>query len=347
LATMRDEDVEKAFEYSKFMPDADLSGLIDEEACQVAQLFYALGYETITEIVLPVSMYAFDTLAPAVAALIIGITGGIALPAILGVYLCTEMIQELLETGYKASESNLINWMLSVKDEMICTSYFALKSGCTAKEAAQAVYDNVVAPSSSISYGDKLICKLFFSGWTVTNADIARSENTPWAQENIEASYCTTCDNPDLPAFLESYSPRLVTAIAEGKVSVEHQTPQRLLVTFAWPEYDPGVDLGIDLNSKATQWDEVGVTSWAFDDQKPYPSEHGENSGYDDPWVAKIKNIDQVWTPLQDMAHTVEAVFTFTSDQVERFNIWEARKNSSPAGPGQFYIEITSAVAAT
>ena len=197
LETMRDSEVSGAFDYSREMPDADLSSLSDTECCETAQLFFALGYETITEIVLPASAYAFDTLAPAVAALVIGVTGGLAAPAIVGVYLYVELIQEIMEIGYKAAESNLDTWMWSVKDDIICNAYYALKSGMTAKQAAAMVYDMVIAPSESISYGDKLICKLFFSGWTMTNADIARSKDSTWAQENIVAGYCAACVEPE------------------------------------------------------------------------------------------------------------------------------------------------------
>jgi len=194
LATMRDDAVESAFEYSRTLPDREYTGISDENACIDAQLFYALGYETITEIVLPASRFAFDTLVPAVAALIITVTGGIALPAALGVYLTAELIQELLESGYDASESNLENWILSVKEEIVCSAYYALLAEHTAKQVADIVYNEVIAPTSSISALDKLVCKLFFSSWTVTNASIAREQSTTWASENYETGYCDTCE---------------------------------------------------------------------------------------------------------------------------------------------------------
>lgn len=197
LDTMRDEEVDAVFEYSSDMPDADLSALTDVQACETAQLYYALGYETITEIVLPASAYAFDTLAPAVAALIITVTGGIALPVGLGIYLTIEMIQEFMEMGYKAAESNLENWMLSVKDDIICNAYYALKADMTTQQAAKMVYDMVIKDSSLISVGDKLMCRLFFSSWTMINADIARSEATTWASENLVPGYCSACVEPE------------------------------------------------------------------------------------------------------------------------------------------------------
>jgi len=193
LPTMRDETVASVFEYSSTQQDTDFVGISDETACKTAQLYYALGCETITEIVLPASRFAFDSLVPAVAALIVVVTGGIGLPAAVGVYLTVELIQELFEFGYDASESNLENWLLSVKEEIICHAYWLLYAGQPASVVAQSVYDNVIAPSSSISAGDKLICKLFFDTWVLTNANIARVQNTTWAQENVVVDYCAIC----------------------------------------------------------------------------------------------------------------------------------------------------------
>ena len=193
FSTMQDETVKSVYEYNKQMPDEDYTGTGDAVACAIAQLFYALGYETITEIVLPASRFAFDSLVPAVATLIVTVTGGLGLPAAVGVYLTVELIQELLESGYDASESNLQNWLWSVKNDIVCEAYWQLYAGQPASIVAKAVYDNVIAPSSSISAGDKLICKLFFSAWICKNANIARIQNTTWAQENQIPCYCTIC----------------------------------------------------------------------------------------------------------------------------------------------------------
>lgn len=198
LATMADTTVENVYEYSSVMPGRGFAGVPDEYSCNVAQLLYALGYELITEIVLPASRFAFDTLVPAVATLIVAVTGGLGLPAIAGVYLTIELIQELFELGYNAAESNITNWLWSVKQEMVCTAYAVLLAGGTAGDVAQAVYNDVVEPSGSISHGDKLICRLFFSSWIITNASIALDQGTPWADENTTAGYCSVCAVPGL-----------------------------------------------------------------------------------------------------------------------------------------------------
>lgn len=193
-----DPEQQAAFTLDSTLPDESMSPT-DELACAIAQLWYAWGYEVVTEHILPATRFTFDWLMSAIAGFVGLATGGP--PAALGAYLLAELVQELVQGAYDASETNLVNWLDSVRDDIICALYDALRAGGTATDIWSTVYAAEVQPSEDISSGDKAIVWLAMGAWAGVNARIAHTANTQWAQDNVTAGYCTICADPLNPVF--------------------------------------------------------------------------------------------------------------------------------------------------
>jgi hypothetical protein len=190
-----DQDVTNYWGYGSGIPDTSVGAQVDEEACALAQCWFQALYEVVTEWILPVSRFAFDNLVPAGAALIAAITGGAALPVVLGVWTFAELVQELLELGYDAAETNLVNWLWSVRQDFICEFYEPLKSGGSMASIWETVYLGLVSGSGSISPGDKAIVHI--AGLTGAYlAWRAKQANSSWYQTTPEPGYCSVCPEP-------------------------------------------------------------------------------------------------------------------------------------------------------
>jgi len=187
------DDVSDVYDYSDTIPTETAASQGETDACELAQLWYAAGYELITEKVLPSVRFGFDVLLPATAAAIAIMTGGAGLPVVLGVWSVAELIQELLESTYDAAESNITNWLWSAKDDIVCAMFAQLKTGGDVTTMWGNVYDEVIAPSEDISGGDKAMVNLFMSGLSYFVAKTAWTEDSTWAQQNIVANYCDSC----------------------------------------------------------------------------------------------------------------------------------------------------------
>jgi hypothetical protein len=136
-------------------------------------------------------------LIPAAATAIAVFTGGVTLPVVIGVYALTDLLQELLEIAWEAAEANLINWMFSHKQDIVCELYDAIQAGGTGTEVWQPVADNVVEPSGDLSNGDKVLVNFWFGIIGNYVARIAQTENSPWYQSVPEAGYCAVCPLPE------------------------------------------------------------------------------------------------------------------------------------------------------
>jgi hypothetical protein len=185
------EDEETAFPYDDVVGDDELTPA-EEDACDVAQLWFEWGYQVITEHVLPATRWGFDYLVPAVAGFIALAIGGP--PAAMGVYALAELIQELLEIFYRGAETNLVNWMTTNKEDIVCVLFSYLVLGGDASDMWAAAYAAVVEPAEDISAGDKMILSLFMGSWAGSNALKAFDAETEWATSNVEAGYCDECD---------------------------------------------------------------------------------------------------------------------------------------------------------
>lgn len=180
--------------WGKEEPNPSVGAQVDLAACQLAQLWYQAGYELLSEVILPALRFGFDTVIPAAATLVAAWTGGLALPVAIGVYATAELIQELLELGYDSAETNLINWLWANKQDLVCPMYLALKDGGSASSMWPAIWAAVVEPSEDISYGDKLLIKLFMGGLALSGAKVAFDAETTWATTVPTPGYCDTCE---------------------------------------------------------------------------------------------------------------------------------------------------------
>lgn len=181
------------FDWSSDEPNINVDGQENEPACLLAQAWYQAGYELMTEVILPSMRWAFDTLIPAAAATLAAITGGTTIPVAMGVYAFAELIQELLELGYDAAETNLENWLWSHKQDLVCAMYTQLQSGGTSSEMWWTVYSGEVQPSGDISAGDKLMVRLAMGGLALSAAKTAQTVASDWFDSVTSAGYCEDC----------------------------------------------------------------------------------------------------------------------------------------------------------
>jgi hypothetical protein len=191
-------DIDVAFKWGSEIPNDIITPGTDEARCARAQLWYQAGYELITESALPGLRYAFDNILPAAAALIAAWTGGLALPALMGVYAVAELLQELLEIGYNAAETNLVNWLFATKQAMVCEMYHQLGESTQVLSVSQGVYTALVAPSQDISQGDKLIWQLFSGPLALIGAQKAYDASTDWASYYVTPGYCDECNGGEI-----------------------------------------------------------------------------------------------------------------------------------------------------
>lgn len=178
-------------------PDETIPPQQDDAACAIAQLYFQFTYEVITETVLPAAASTFDTLIPILAGIIAGIaSGGMAAIAMYGI---AELVQELIGLGYVVAEENYRNWLWSIKDDWICLAYNMLLEGANATEIAQAIKEDLIDASETISFGDKLVTSLFGGVLAIRNAKGAYIADTSWAQQNVTEGYCDECPEPPDP----------------------------------------------------------------------------------------------------------------------------------------------------
>ena len=196
------EDEEAAFPYDGVVGDDELTPA-EEDACAIAQLWFEWGYQVITEHVLPATRWGFDYLVPAVAGFIALAIGGP--PAAMGVYAISEFVQELLEIFYRGAETNLVNWMTTNKEDIVCVLFSYLVVGGDASSIWNQVKAAIITPAEDISAGDKLMLNLFMGSWAGSNAQRAFTAETEWATSNVQAGYCDECDPP--PFYAEWYLP--------------------------------------------------------------------------------------------------------------------------------------------
>lgn len=257
------EDEEAAFPYTDEIEDDELTPA-EEEACAIAQLWFEWGYQTITESVLPATRWGFDYLIPALTAFIATAIGGPAAGA--GVWVLAEFIQEIMEIGYRGAETNLVNWMDTNKEDIVCVLFKMLVENGYASAIWQRVEDLVIDPAEDISYGDKLMLSLFMGTWAGGNASRAFEAETEWATSNVEEGYCDEC--PELPAFLQHHYefPSDTNWETELPNSFYQPSGELQVQNQGWaysPSYEapPAGDYTLDLNAYGTD----GGSGWQGD----------------------------------------------------------------------------------
>lgn len=174
------------------LPEQAVPSQSDPDSCGIAQLYWAVAQQTLTETLLPAAASTFDTFVPILYALVQGWTTGPA--AILPAYGVAETVQELLELGYAGSQENLVNWLYGVKQDWVCLVYNMLQEGTSDKAISQALRNNIIYPAEDLSPGDKLAVAFCSAQWAFRIAKQAWADQTVWAIQNSEPGYCDPCD---------------------------------------------------------------------------------------------------------------------------------------------------------
>lgn len=191
--SLNTDEITDVFEWSDEIPNPTVESEESAAACAISQCWYQAGFEVITEGVLPASRAAFNVILALVAAKIAAMTGGAALPTALGAVKVAELVEDLIQGGYDASESNLYNWMITNKEEIVCGLYNGTMTGGTASSIWQTVYDETIHPAEGIHTLDKLILWLFMGTVAFVIAYFAYTEDTSWAQSVPIEGYCDNC----------------------------------------------------------------------------------------------------------------------------------------------------------
>ena len=191
--SLNTDEITDVFEWSDNVPNPTVESEEETAACAIAQLWYQAGFETITEAVLPAMKAAYNVLLALVAAKVATMTGGATLPTLLGAVTVADLVSELLLSGWDSAESNVYNFMVSSKEDIVCELYSAVKAGGTASSCWAEAYDNVIAPSGDISAGDKAMLWLFMGHIGYVIAYYAYNAETSWATANVTPGYCSSC----------------------------------------------------------------------------------------------------------------------------------------------------------
>lgn len=192
--SLNTDEITDVFEWSDSVPNPDVPSQEQAAACAISQLWYQAGFEIITEAVLPASRAAFDVLLALVAAKVAVMTGGLTLPQALGAVTVADLVKELIEGGFDASESNIYNWMVTNKEDIVCALYEQVIAGGTATSCWAACYDDVIAPSEGISTLDKAMLWLFMGHVAYVIAYLAYTQDTEWAQSVVVEGFCVACE---------------------------------------------------------------------------------------------------------------------------------------------------------
>lgn len=186
------------FGWGSTAPDTTVGAQVDAEACALAQAWYQAGYEFMTEVLLPTMRFGFDKVLPAAAAALAAITGGVSIPAVIGVYALAELIQNLLDLAYDAAETNLENWILAHKEDIVCPLYFGLKNGGSGSGLWAPIQTDLVDPAPDLSAGDKLMVNFVFAYIALAGANVAKTQNSAWYQSVPVPGYCDVCQEPPI-----------------------------------------------------------------------------------------------------------------------------------------------------
>lgn len=167
----------------------------DPTRCAIAQLTWALCYEILTEIVQPAQNAAQDLLFPAAYALIVAAMGSpIALLPAGALYL---VLNAFIDAWVDGQLANVVNALVSNKQELVCAVYIALDGG--SYRDAEAAAKIVIEAIPGISPVDKILFRASFAPWAMGAAAKAWENQTAWAIANVTPGYCTACHEIPLP----------------------------------------------------------------------------------------------------------------------------------------------------
>jgi hypothetical protein len=317
--SLNTDEITDVFEWSDDVPNPTIPSETETAACAISQLWYQAGFEVITEAVLPASRAAFDVLLALVAAKVAVMTGGLTLPQALGAVTVADLVKELIEGGFDASESNIYNWMVTNKEDIVCALYEQVLAGGTATSCWTACYDAVIASSAEISALDKAMLWLFMGHVAYVIAYLAYTESTDWATSVVVPGYCSVCVVCQATTKYEAPPcPGVFTLGGGASCHGGLQMPSLFTGNYLTsPVFQPNCSgakqyqLSVRHYPEAAQnWDQCTVNL--------YRKEHGEGS-----WI----NTRQV---------------TYKSDPPYTFQVWtDAWQNLTLNEDDTFYIKVT------
>ena len=175
--------------------------VIDEKRCAVAQLVHRGAYEWLTEVIQPAQDMATDFLVPMVIAIIALWCG----PAVFNIPTGTLLaaIWRSIEVWETGELENVVNTLMSIKEEVICAVYEGLlvDAQTAAANARDVIYEQ------DLAMGDKICLSLLCGSWMIAAAAAAWEEQTSWATTNVTPGYCEICAQVAWPYYRSYYWP--------------------------------------------------------------------------------------------------------------------------------------------
>jgi len=160
----------------------------DAKRCATAQLCFAFAYEVITEIFQPIQEKATDVMIPVA---MVAIASWIGTPAIgipVGIILAT--CWAAVEAWEESQLVNVVNGLLSAKDDLVCAVFNGLTVDA---QAAHALAADVIDTLPAWSPIDQALGYLLYSPWVIDRMALAYTNATAWAVLNVTAGYCDDC----------------------------------------------------------------------------------------------------------------------------------------------------------
>jgi hypothetical protein len=148
---------------------------------------------------MPIWKVGYRLALAAVSLVIVAQTGGVALPVLLGAWTLGELIEKLFDLSYESAESNLYNWVVANKDELICAMYEKLQaaSGNMRLDWLE-IHGELVAGQPELSDGDELFIKWCYGAPACSGAKKAQEVDSPWYQSVVAPGYCAVCPEPPI-----------------------------------------------------------------------------------------------------------------------------------------------------
>ena len=160
----------------------------DAKQCGTAQLAWSFAYEVITEIFQPIQDKASDVMMPIA---LVAIAAWIGTPVIgipVGLILAT--IWATIEAWEESQLVNVVNGLVSAKEELICAVFTGLQVD---SQAAYLLAADIIEELPAWSPIDITLGKLLYSPWVLDRMRLAYENDTTWAQNNVTPGYCDDC----------------------------------------------------------------------------------------------------------------------------------------------------------
>jgi len=163
---------------------------LEEDACDLAQLVYAMNYEFLTEVLQPTQEALHEVLLFALFESIALMIGGP--PALVPGAAVFYVVQALLDAWVEGELSNVLNALMANKDDLICAMAAAFDGGGDYGDAAAAARD-IIDGVGAWTAIDKALFRLTFSPLVMKMCQVALDASTDWALANLTPGQCDAC----------------------------------------------------------------------------------------------------------------------------------------------------------